>query len=202
MKEIFSARGISNVLLHIALISTFIGVFFFTYGRYIEQKIVEKQTAYLVHDLAGNLSLLGPTLTTPLKNDLKKVTVETGGPADQAVAAANKKLMEEAAEFLGGFLVGALLLVLAMWQMSGRKFSLKRLFVENATVLAFVAFTEFFFLTFVGQNYRSIDPNVVKLEIIKNLEAYAKKNEPHTKWAPPHSNVRAWEETRHCYSTP
>ena len=38
----------SNVIMHIMIISVFIGIFFFTYGAYLEKKILQNQLDFLV----------------------------------------------------------------------------------------------------------------------------------------------------------
>ncbi len=47
---------ISNVL----FISLFIGLFFFTYAAYIEQKVVKDQMNFLSDEISDSVNILGP----------------------------------------------------------------------------------------------------------------------------------------------
>ena len=46
----FNKEEIANIILHVILISIFIGIFFFTYGSHIEENIVKQQVAFLVEN--------------------------------------------------------------------------------------------------------------------------------------------------------
>ena len=47
---------ISNIILNVTLIATFIGVFFFTYGKTIEENVVKNQSELVADYLAKDLS--------------------------------------------------------------------------------------------------------------------------------------------------
>ena len=54
---------LTQIILNVTLISVFIGVFFFTYGKYVEKKIINEQTAYIAESLAKDIGFYLPKET-------------------------------------------------------------------------------------------------------------------------------------------
>lgn len=157
---------ILDVLLNVTFVSITIGFLFFTYGKYIEEKVVKKQAKQLVHELITEYSYLVPSeIKSQISNNLVSpdFTVQ-----DNTVATSNKTLLLKAFYILSAiFIIGSF----ASYYIS-KKFNLDFLgSVKISTILTlFVALTEISFLTFIGQNYTSADPNFVKLSLLESLK--------------------------------
>jgi hypothetical protein len=61
------AFEVSNIVMHIILISVFIIVFFFTYGVYLEKQVLKRQLEYMIDDSLDNLILVFPDATKNIK---------------------------------------------------------------------------------------------------------------------------------------
>lgn len=61
------AFEVSNIIMHIILISLFITVFFFTYGAYLEKQVLKRQLEYMIDDSLDNLILVFPDATKNIK---------------------------------------------------------------------------------------------------------------------------------------
>ena len=159
----FNKEEIANIILHVTLISTFIGIFFFTYGSHIEENIVKKQVAFLIEDNKEFVSLIPNDTKKKIVDKINNIKLDLAED-DKKVTEQNKKLLIKAATVLGiVFVVG----VAIVWKMSEiYKFDFIHLLKENLIILCFVALTEFTFLTYYAQNYLSIDPNIIRRRCI------------------------------------
>ena len=70
------AFTISNIIMHIIIIGIFIGIFFFTYGAYLEKKILKNQIKYMIDDSLDNLVLLYPNLSKSINTMQKNNILE------------------------------------------------------------------------------------------------------------------------------
>jgi hypothetical protein len=92
---------------------------------------------------------------------------------DEEAAANNRALIKRALIVVGTvFAVGVALVILLAVIF---KFSFWDLLAENVIVLLAAAATEFLFLSFFAKNFVSLDPNMVKAEVIRGLQTYAKQ---------------------------
>jgi hypothetical protein len=66
------AFEVSNIVMHIILISVFIIVFFFTYGIYLEKQVLKRQLEYMIDDSLDNLILVFPDATKNIKATIDK----------------------------------------------------------------------------------------------------------------------------------
>jgi hypothetical protein len=157
---------ITNIILNVKLISTFIGIFFFTYGKRIEENIVKNQSELLATYLAKDLS------TFIDKDTAQKLTSNISIPdmsdADKQVEEQNASLQQDAFKTLAMVSVGGILLSLIISKYYKINFS--NILRTNIIILFFVALTEYIFLTFVGQNFISLDPNFVRRKILLSLK--------------------------------
>lgn len=157
---------ISNIILNVTLIATFIGVFFFTYGKTIEQNVVKNQSELVASYLAKDIS------TFIDKDTAQKITSTLTPPdmtkQDQQVEENNKQLQSEAFHTLSIVFVGGLLLTIIIAKYY--RLNLTDILQTNLTILAFVAITEYAFLTYIGQNFISLDPNFVRHKILIALK--------------------------------
>lgn len=157
---------ISNIILNVTLISTFIGIFFFTYGKKIEENVVKGQSELVASYLAKDIS------TFIDKDTAQKITSSLSPPdmtkQDQEVEENNKQLQAQAFNTLLIVLIGGLLLTIIIAKYYN--LNLTNILQTNLTILAFVAITQYVFLTYIGQNFISLDPNFVRHKILISLK--------------------------------
>lgn len=165
---VFTRDFIANILLHVGFISALIGTFFFTYGAYIEKRITTSQIEEVVDGYFASYSLVAsPQQKAVLSAVVGPLLVAPDFSAeDAAVEASNKKLLIKAAIALGALLVGT---TAAAYFVSRPTFT--ALIRENIVIVIAVAATEFCFLTFIAAKYKAIDPNYLKLTVVKALQS-------------------------------
>ena len=163
---------IANVLLSIVLMSAFLGIFFFTYAARVEKNIVKSQSERIVVDLTADLNdVLTPTQLSDLRDLVSPYIVTPDlSKEDREIEENNKLLMKKASIVIITFVVIGLTAVFLLSKMEN--FSLKDIIIRNTIILFFVALTEFCFLTYLAQNYITIDSNFVKYKIINTLASY------------------------------
>jgi hypothetical protein len=162
----FNKEEIANIILHVTLISTFIGIFFFTYGSYIEENIVKKQVNFLIEDNKEFVLLIPNDIKQKIVDKINNIKLDLAED-DRKAAEQNKKLLIKASKILAiGLIVG----IAIVWKMSQMyNFNFMHLLKENLIILCFVALTEFSFLTFYAQQYLLIDPNIIRRRCITNI---------------------------------
>lgn len=157
---------IPNIVMNVTLITTFIGIFFFTYGKIIEQNVVQTQSEQIADYLAKDIS------TFIDKNTAKKIAAQLTLPdmtkEDKHVEEQNKKLQDYAFNIL--ILVAISGLLFTIIYAKYYHLNIITILKTNLTILFFVALTEYIFLTYIGQNFISLDPNFVRTKILQSLK--------------------------------
>jgi uncharacterized membrane protein len=165
---------IANIVMNVILISTFIGIFFFSYASMIEEKIVKVRTKQIILDLTNSLHVLTPpNILQDMNSKLSKYLIPPNlDKENEEVEVNNKILLKKSMKVLGAvFTIGlAIVIVLSIVY----KFPLKDIITKNLILLCFVALTEFSFLTFFAQYYITVDANFVKHKILEVLINYGK----------------------------
>ena len=166
----------SGTSMMVALYSVFVGIFFFTYGAFIEHKVLENQIENIVDSLTRDvLPFVPDDIQEGLSNQLdsQKQSI-TNNMANQDTSAEknNQKVKNTAFEMLAGiFIVGmGISVATASMYSGGSNKALVALLKKNALLLVFVIIVEFLFFTLVTKNYLSIDPNSVKQKIVQTLK--------------------------------
>ena len=168
------AKRIANIIIAVALISVFIGVFFFTYAAKIEQKIVVERSAQIAYDLTSTMKETMSARDKELINEQITpflVIPQSLEQQDKIVQENNKELLNSAIKAIVIFVVLCALVLAALCMFY--KIPLFDLIKDNLIILVFVALTEFIFLTFFAQNYITIDSNFVKEKISDSLINFA-----------------------------
>ena len=159
-----------TVMMNVLLISLFIAFFFFTYGSYIEHKIVESQMKFLAVDIMNIIKVFGKNINMMIKKQIMKMKTPDLKDADKAASLENRQIMIKAAIVNIIFTVVVVTTIYFLYSKSKKDFNMKTLIYQNLILLLFVALTEFAFLTFFAADYISINTNDVKYNFIKNLE--------------------------------
>lgn len=158
------SREIVDVIIGVVFMATFIGIFFFTYGAYIEKRIAKEQIEGAVDNLMQDIKYFAGDQISPVLGLLKapEMTEE-----DNKVRESNKALIKKVIMLITIFFVLGLGLAFSLSWFKGVNFmaSVK----HNIIILIFIALTEFSFLTFIAAEYRSLDPNIVKKTILHAL---------------------------------
>lgn len=169
----------SGTSMMVALYSVFVGIFFFTYGAFIEHKVLENQIENIVDSLTRDVLPFVPDviqegLSNKLDSAQKSIKSKMNSPdsPDITVAKNNQKVKKTAFEMLAGiFIVGmGISVATASMYSGGSNKALVALLKKNALLLVFVIIVEFLFFTLVTKNYLSIDPNSVKKKIVQTLK--------------------------------
>ena len=169
----------SGTSMMVALYSVFVGIFFFTYGAFIEHKVLENQIENIVDSITRDVLPFVPEniqegLSNQLDSAQKSIKSKMNSPdnPDITVAKNNQKVKKTAFEMLAGiFIVGmGISVATASMYSGGSNKALVALLKKNALLLVFVIIVEFLFFTLVTKNYLSIDPNSVKQKIVQTLQ--------------------------------
>jgi hypothetical protein len=167
----------SGTSMMVALYSVFVGIFFFTYGAFIEHKVLENQIENIVDSLTRDVLpfVFDDDIKTNLNAQLdsaQKSIKSTMSGSDSKAEKNNQKVKKTAFEMLAGiFIVGmGISVATASMYSGGSNKALVALLKKNALLLVFVIIVEFLFFTLVTKNYLSIDPNSVKQKIVQTLQ--------------------------------
>ena len=171
---------ISNIILHIVLISVLIIVIFITYGVYLEKKILENQMEYILDKIFKPIKLLSPDTKIFNNDNLDKLKYEDSEEVKKNIDLNNKKILLKGGIFNGVLLTIALIIIIFMGIKyeqkldDGRKLNfgnyLGKLMKYNFITLIFVGLTYYGFITYIGYNYIYIDEKVIGLNIIDKIE--------------------------------
>lgn len=164
---LFTRDFIANILLHVGFMSALIGAFFFTYGAYVEKQITTTQIEEVVDGYFASYALVASPQQKMLLGALIAPLLSPPDftKEDAQVAEANKKLMVKAGVALGALLVATVALAFFVSRQT-----FVALLKENVAIVVAVAVTEFCFLTFIAAKYKAIDPNYLKLTVVKALQ--------------------------------
>ena len=167
---------ISNVIMHVILFSLFVGFFFFVIARPVEVSVVKRETRNVVKSVVKNLEMvLPPDLSSELISSLATMKVPDMTAQDEEVRQSNTKLAKTAWISLSSVFVVGLGVVLGVYYGSKgvKGYSMKHLMAGNFTILFFVAVTEILFLLMIGSQYRSLDPNAVKQQLLATMRSWS-----------------------------
>jgi hypothetical protein len=160
-------KTIIFILLNILLISTFIVIFFFTYGDAVEKKSIIDQMSFLVDNIYNDVKIYGKNTSSFIKNKINNYTPPDTTSQDNYIKSLNKKTIQKAINAITIFII--ILLVIIAFIYYNYKVELQPLFIKSLIILISVGFTEYVFLSYFGSKYISLNPNSVKLFVIENI---------------------------------
>lgn len=163
---------ITNILLHVGLMSLFLTIFFFTIAQYFEKKIVEDQISFVIDDFVGNtLKPIDDATKKEIKNKINDIFKNQDfSKEDDNVKEENQKIKKKAWGFVGVLLsIIGIIVVMTGFIYQWDIYYIKYLLSSSIFSLLFVAITETLFMFLIAQNYLSADPNKIKLNIIDTL---------------------------------
>ena len=157
-----NAHNIVDIILNVTFIGTFIAVFFFTYGKKIEENIVKTQASFIAENIANDVKVFLDD------NTIAKITSNLSPPdmenEDKKAKEFNSDLQKMATDtVLKAFIAG---IALAFVISKHYKLDILKIVASNIIVLVFVGLTYFLFLTYFGQKFMSVDPNFVRHKLL------------------------------------
>ena len=175
----------TTTLLMLAIYSVFVGVFFFSYGSYIEKTVVKNQIDVLINNFTedfifyANQSKNGADLINNIDKTIQNIVPPDLSKLDEEVYNKNSSLIKKATITLVITFIIFLILSIIIWYFGLT--SLQKLNVSYWSIIQrlllimfIVMMVEFLFFTLVVGNYHPVDPNDIKKFMVKSLENYAK----------------------------
>ena len=165
---------LSKVLVNVLFISIFFVVFFFTYGSYIGKKIVIEQMNFLSRDIKNLFGLFGKNINKTISEKISNLKMPNLENQDIKIQNNNKEIIKKAGMFILFFIVVITGITYFNYSKYGNNsYNLVNLISENFVILIAIAIIKFVFITYFASRYVSINPSVVKLQILETL----RKNE-------------------------
>jgi hypothetical protein len=162
----------TNLVLQITLIITFVSVFFFVYGTQIEKDIVVSQINDLISNFTTDFGLmLSPDQKIALNNVFQNLQPPDMTAQDEQVSISNNNLIQKTIIIISTVFGLGIIFVISMCVVL--KLPVWNILKSSFFGLSAVVLVEVCFLVFFVRNYRSLDPNTVKLKIVQTLQEYA-----------------------------
>jgi hypothetical protein len=168
---IFTLDFLLNVVVNITMITIFICVFFFTYAKHVEKRIIVTQTADLADTMTTTLTMF-PKIRQQLRPFVNSWNIKE--TKDKNVEANNRIIVNNTIMIIGFWSLWTLMIVGIVAYIY--KVNMKKIILVNIVILAVVGLTEFFFLECIASNYISFDPNYVKYTLLDTLDRFGQKN--------------------------
>lgn len=171
MNNINKSEIFSKVTINVLFISLFITIFFFTYGSYIEKKVVQNQMDILSKDIINFLNLFGKNFNEFILEQTKKIKVPDLSEEDKKIKNNNNNIIIKTSIYLSIFVIILSLIVYFNYiTFSKNSYKLSDVILKNLIILMAICLTEFIFVSFFIYRYVSIDSNVLKLTLLKLLK--------------------------------
>jgi hypothetical protein len=168
-------QNLTVIVLQVTLIITFISLFFFFYASKIERDVVITQINSLVDDFTEDIRVF---TTSDEQQNLQNLfaNMQPGDMSkdDADANETNRELLRKTFVIIGMLCFMGLFYSICMIVFF--KVDVWLIFKICFFGLGAVALVEFVFLTYFARNYKSLDPNTVKLTLIKTLRDYANGN--------------------------
>ena len=149
-----------SVSISILFISLFIILFFFTYGLYIEKKVVKEQMNFLATNISYIFKLFGQNITDKIKYNINNIKDINFDEIDNRIAKKNKDTISSTISINILFIIVVLAIVSSIYKISNNSVNLKNILIKNSIILMFIA----------------LNPNIVYYNVIKNLDKIYDKN--------------------------
>lgn len=156
-----NSKDFAQIIVNVAFVATFIGIFYFTYAHKVEEQVIINQMNYISKSLLDEITVLVPKSNYDLvEESVSAVNAPDMTQQNIEVDKQNSELKNMAFKVIGGF--AAVSLLIAYFMSSRNGFSFKNLLVNASFVVLVVGIVEYVFLTYFGSKFYSADPNYVK----------------------------------------
>lgn len=165
-------EDLATIILQVTLSITFIVIFFFTYGSYLESKVVRNQVDFVVSDLMADVKIMDGQNANILKDIANNIKAPNMEQQDNEAKEHNRQIMIRAIIIFGILFVIGITVSLFLIIYYGLNY--KSILIHSLISVISVAIVYFLYTTFVLGNFHSADPNVVKKAIIESLIDFEK----------------------------
>ena len=175
----------TTTLLMLGIYTVFVGFFFFTYGAYIEKKVVKNQIDILINNFSDDFKFFasqsqnGKKLIQIINSNINKISIPDLSKLDAQVKTKNKSLIKTSVITLVVTFLIFIILSVCVWYFGlsskqKEENSYVSIIQRLLLIMFIVMLIEFFFFTLVVGNYRPVNPNDVKKYFVESLEKYSK----------------------------
>lgn len=165
---------IPSITFMAGIYSIAVAILFFTYGKKIENDVVQDNVKLLLDNLTDDVfDLLSPEQKTAVKSHISGLTVHQSiKNSDIQVKTRNKRIMDKAIKYISIFAVTAVTVSVLLWyfgKLPYKEYGIE-VVIKSFFFLTIIVIVEMIFFTLITKHYRSLDPSVVKYNIIKKLQ--------------------------------
>jgi hypothetical protein len=162
----------TKILINIMLITLFIGSFFILFGSYYGKLIINLQMTFLCENISNSLKFFGKNISQLTVTEVKKIKLPDLIEEDYQVEYNNKQLRNLV--IFGNIILCILVITLIYFIKKNYpdSYNLPQIIGDNILILIFVGFTEYLFVELFASKYISIDPNKIKLRLLKTFKKY------------------------------
>lgn len=174
----FNTQKISDIILHVILITSAIGIVFFTVGIIIEKQVLSKQIKRLTSKLTGTISSLPEKTRAQYIDIIDAIEIPDISVKDQQVLDKNNGIIKLAFLVIGLMLVIGFVVVYILWYYSTAKsglfesFDIITLIKHNLIILVLAIATEIVFAVTILSQYYSTDSNMIVYGLLNKLQSY------------------------------
>ena len=161
-------KYLSSNLFTVGVYAFIVPILFFTYGGYVEKRVAKNELdRFIKNNLDLFKFLMSPTAPPSVPQD-----ADVGdNPADAETKKTNQELIKYSLIATAVIMVLFVSISYGLWN-NNRKFSYKRMMIQNGIVLTLVVAVEIIFTTLIAGNYRQLDSNRIKEELFRQLLEY------------------------------
>jgi len=177
---------VANVLCQVIFFFIFVTIFYFTYAKTVENKVLVNQLDFLIDQS------ITPEIEFICKNKIYKCdkllaeiakyldpNQSSVQKSDDKITQSNNQIMSNAIHIVVISSVVVFLLIIALYFISKtrnsgffKRFNLFNILFESTVIIIFVAITEFVFLTYFGSRFITVDVNKVKVALLEKFRDY------------------------------
>jgi len=166
IKNLDFKKMLINVVINVALIATFIAIFYFTYVVTEEKQIFNKQVDIITTDI---ISYIKPFLTQKdINNIINKLKVPDTTQQDNQIIVYNNNLKNDAIKKI--LIVFSVCMIIGYFICHNYNYNFIDYLKYNLLLLIIIGLTEFSFLHMIASKFISGDPNYVKYKIFTNVK--------------------------------
>lgn len=167
------------IILEVSLVTTFLAIFYFTYVKDVENKLVEKQISYLVNDLTDmSKYVLSKEQRQKIKDKLDTIELPDLSEEDKSVIDNNNQIEKKSTMYVTIILTFGFLTFISYYiyaSKNGQQEIVFNDFIKAFVILLAVGITEYLFLNLIVKNYRSVKINYIKYKILENINNFSNK---------------------------
>ncbi|MDB4726400.1 hypothetical protein OAF54_03095, partial [bacterium] len=144
-------------------------------------QVINNQLKVIVNDFVGDdFTYISNSKQFYIDKMIKNLKVKPNHELNRKIDENNKKLLKKAGITVSIMAAIGIVIVYFLWLNSHNQskffkaFSMKELIINSVIILLAIAVVEFSIATFIFSRYIAVDTNVIKKEIIQQLQNYAK----------------------------